>query len=40
MREKSGWLVYLKTDPRLDRLHGDPRFESLLRAVDLASGNP
>ncbi|MGZ8798161.1 MAG: winged helix-turn-helix domain-containing protein, partial [Thermoanaerobaculia bacterium] len=40
VREKSGWLVYLKTDPRLDPLHGDPRFESLLRAVDLASGNP
>ena len=36
--EKSGWLVYLKTDRRLDPLRGDARFESLLRAVEL--GNP
>jgi serine/threonine-protein kinase len=36
LREKSGWLVYLKTDWRLDALRGDPRFEPLLRAVDLA----
>lgn len=38
--EKSGWLVYLKTDPRLDPLRGDPRFQSLLRAVELEGGNP
>ena len=36
--EKSGWLVYLKTDRRLDPLRGDARFESLLRTVEL--GNP
>jgi TolB-like protein/Tfp pilus assembly protein PilF len=36
--EKSGWLVYLKTDPRFDPLRGDARFESLLRTVEL--GNP
>jgi len=35
--EKSGWLVYLKTDPRLDPLRGDARFESLLRTVELAN---
>jgi TolB-like protein/Tfp pilus assembly protein PilF len=38
MEEKSGWLVYLKTDHRLDSLRGHPRFESLLRRVEL--GNP
>jgi TolB-like protein/Tfp pilus assembly protein PilF len=36
--EKSGWLVYLKTDPRVDPLRGDARFQSLLRTVEL--GNP
>jgi hypothetical protein len=36
--EKSGWLVYLKTEPRFNPLRGDSRFESLLRRVEL--GNP
>jgi TolB-like protein/Tfp pilus assembly protein PilF len=38
MAEKSGWLVYLKTDRRLDSLRGDPRFVSLLGRLEL--GNP
>jgi tetratricopeptide (TPR) repeat protein len=38
--EKSGWLVYLKTDRRLDPLRGDARFEAMLRKVELASTNP
>ncbi len=40
VKEKSGWLVYLKTDHRLDPIRGDARFESLLRTVELAGGNP
>jgi Tfp pilus assembly protein PilF len=35
--EKSGWLVYLKTDRRLDPLRGDARFESLLRRLELGN---
>lgn len=35
VREKSGWLVYLRTDWRLDPLRTDPRFEAVLRAVEL-----
>jgi TolB-like protein/Tfp pilus assembly protein PilF len=35
--EKSGWLVYLKTDPRLASLHGRPRFQSLLERIGLAN---
>jgi TolB-like protein/Tfp pilus assembly protein PilF len=38
--EKSGWLVYLKTDPRLDPLRGDARFDRVLRAVGLADEKP
>ena len=37
VEEKSGWLVYLKTDWRFDPLRDDPRFESLLRTVELAN---
>lgn len=38
--EKSGWLVYLKTDRRFDPLRGDARFEAMLRKVELAGTNP
>ena len=27
--ERSGWIAYLRVDPRLDALHADPRFDSL-----------
>ena len=27
--ERSGWIPYLHVDPRLERLHGDPRFKAL-----------
>ena len=37
--EKSGWLMYLRTDPRLDPLRADARFESLLRQVELHGAN-
>jgi hypothetical protein len=33
--ERSGWLTYLKVEPRLDTLRGDSRFNDLLRRVRL-----
>ena len=29
VHERSGWIAYLRVDPRLDALHPDPRFASL-----------
>ena len=34
--ERSGWLAYLRIEPRLDSLRGDPRFAELLKRVHLA----
>jgi adenylate cyclase len=34
--ERSGWMTYLKADPRLDALRSDARFQELLRRVRLA----
>lgn len=32
VQERSGWIAYLPRDPRLDALHADSRFASLLPA--------
>ncbi len=37
VREKSGWLVYFGTEPRLDPLRGDARFARLLEKIGLDS---
>lgn len=31
--ERSGWLVYLRTEPRFDVLRGDPRFLAIIAAT-------
>jgi hypothetical protein len=31
--ERAAWLTYLRVDPRLDPIRGDPRFVALSRAV-------
>ena len=36
-QERSGWMTYLKVDPRLDPLRSDARFIEMLRRVRLAS---
>ena len=33
VEERSGWLVYLRLEPRLDSLRRDPRYEDLLQRV-------
>jgi len=33
--DRSGWLVYLQVEPRLERLRADPRFSSLVKRVGL-----
>jgi hypothetical protein len=36
---RSGWLVYLATEPRFDALRGDERFTVVLSRVD-GEGSP
>ncbi len=33
--ERSGWMAYLKVDPRLDPIRSDPHFQNLYRRVGL-----
>jgi TolB-like protein/Tfp pilus assembly protein PilF len=37
IKERSGWIAYLRVDPRLDHLHEDPRFASVLTAASAES---
>jgi TolB-like protein/tetratricopeptide (TPR) repeat protein len=37
--ERSGWVAYLKVDPRLDGLHADPRFDRLGADAALHTGS-
>ena len=32
--ERAGGLAFLKSDPRLNPLHDDPRFQSLVRRLN------
>ena len=33
VHERSGWIAYLRVDPRLDALRTDPRFDNLVLDV-------
>jgi hypothetical protein len=33
--ERRGWMAYLKVNPMVDPLRGDPRFEALVRKMRL-----
>jgi Flp pilus assembly protein TadD len=37
VQERSGWIVYLPRDPRLDSLHGDARFAALRPTAESSS---
>jgi serine/threonine-protein kinase len=35
LEERRGWLVYLRVNPMLDPLRGEPRFDALVRRMEL-----
>ncbi|HET7699037.1 MAG TPA: winged helix-turn-helix domain-containing protein [Vicinamibacterales bacterium] len=38
VQERSGWIAYVRVDPRLDQVHGDPRFAQLGRRAASSPG--
>ncbi len=40
LEERSAWLVYLNSEPRLDHLRRDPRLQDLVRRVGLPVSRP
>jgi tetratricopeptide (TPR) repeat protein len=39
VQERSGWIAYLRVDPRLDALHADPRFNDLFADATAQAGS-
>jgi tetratricopeptide (TPR) repeat protein len=39
VQERSGWIAYLRVDPRLDALHADRRFGSLVSSAVAKAGS-
>lgn len=39
VQERSGWITYLRVDPRLDGLHADPRFDGLVADATAKAGS-
>jgi hypothetical protein len=37
-RERDNWIVQLKVDPVMDPLRRDPRFQELMRKMQLSPG--
>ena len=38
MKERSGWLVFLRVDPRFDGLRSETRFQQVLEGMTNLSG--
>ena len=35
LRDHNPWMVYVNTDPEFESLRSDPRFQDVVRAVEL-----